>query len=99
MSGSCTQDYGSVTLMPMTGPLKIKPDTRASAFRHATEKAVPDYYQVTLDDYAIRAELTGTTRAGIMQFTFTKAGESFIVVEPNSDEGEGLSRFIRKRTK
>src|SRR3954465_1958423 len=30
MSGSCTQDYGSVTLMPTSGELHTTPDTRAS---------------------------------------------------------------------
>lgn len=32
-----------------------------------------------------------------MQFTFTKAGESFIVVEPNSDEGEGFVEIHPER--
>src|SRR5438552_2551461 len=32
MSGSCTQDYGSVTLMPMTGELHAEANARAATF-------------------------------------------------------------------
>jgi len=33
MSGSCTQDYGSVTLMPTTGDVHAEPDARAAAMQ------------------------------------------------------------------
>ena len=89
MSGSCTQDYGSLTLMPMTGKLVTDVAARASAYSHDREKALPYAYSVTLDDYGINAELTGTTRSGIMSFAYTKAGEQYLVIEPNSDEGQG----------
>jgi predicted alpha-1,2-mannosidase len=89
MSGSCTQDYGSVTIMPMTGPLKTDPAERASTFSHSREKASPASYSVHLDTYRIQAQLAATTRAGILRFAFPSAPEAYIVVEPNSDEGEG----------
>ncbi|HEV7347996.1 GH92 family glycosyl hydrolase [Telluribacter sp.] len=89
LNGSCVQDYGSLTLMPLSGTLKVKPEERASAFRHATEVTSPAYYKVQLNDYAITAELTGTARSGLLRFTFEKEGEAYILVEPNSDEGQG----------
>lgn len=89
MSGSCTQDYGSVTLMPMSGSLKTDVETRASSFDHKNEKATPAYYSVKLDDYNITAELTGTSHAGFLRFTYGQGNESYLVIEPNSDEGEG----------
>jgi hypothetical protein len=46
MSGSCTQDYGSVTLMPMTGKLVTDVAARASAYSHDREKALPYAYSV-----------------------------------------------------
>jgi predicted alpha-1,2-mannosidase len=90
MSGSCTQDYGSVTIMPLSGPLQVNPETYASTFSHDTEQATPAYYAVTLADYGIRAELTAGTRASLLQFTFSRPDSAFIVVQPNSDEGEGF---------
>jgi len=32
MSGSCTQDYGSVTIMPIAGKVIVDQEKRASAF-------------------------------------------------------------------
>lgn len=87
MNGSCTQDYGSVTIMPLNNKLETDPLKRASSFDHTAETATPSYYTVDLKDYGIHAELTGLSRAGIMQFTFQQDGDHYIVIEPNSDEG------------
>ena len=37
MTGSCGVDYGDMTLMPLSGALKLDPATRASAFDRKTE--------------------------------------------------------------
>jgi predicted alpha-1,2-mannosidase len=89
LNGSCVQDYGSVSIMPISGQLRPSPSERGSTFKHSSEVVTPAYYSVTLDDYAIRAELSAHTRAGLLAFTFQKGGESTILIEPNSDEGEG----------
>lgn len=90
MNGSCVQDYGSVTLMPLAGPLRVRPNARGSAYSHQQEVATPAYYRTTLTDYAIQAELTGHTRAGLLQFTFGRGGSSHMLIEANSDEGQGF---------
>ncbi|MBX9109836.1 GH92 family glycosyl hydrolase [Parabacteroides johnsonii] len=87
MNGSCTQDYGSVTIMPLCNKLETDPVKRSSSFDHTQEIATPSYYSVDLNDYGIHAELTGLSRAGIMQFSFEQDGDHYIVIEPNSDEG------------
>lgn len=87
--GGCTQDYGSVTLMPMLDRMTFQPEQRASRFSHKNEISSPAYYSVLLDDYQIQAEMTGTTRCAIFRFTFNKAGMAYIAVNPNSDEGLG----------
>ena len=63
ISGSCTQDYGSFTLMPLSRRLEVLPEVRASRFSHRRETATPAYYAVTLDDEGIRAEATGRKRS------------------------------------
>lgn len=87
MNGSCTQDYGSVTIMPLSNRLETDPVKRASSFSHQKETATPSYYSVRLEEYGIEAALTGLSRAGIMQFDFQQEGDRYIVIEPNSDEG------------
>jgi len=87
MNGSCTQDYGSVTIMPLQDKLVVTPEERASGFMHENETATPSYYSVLLDDYQIKAEITGLSRAGLMAFDYTREGEHYIVIEPNSDKG------------
>lgn len=89
MNGSCTQDYGSVTIMPLTGKLETNPEKRASAFKHTNEIATPSFYSVLLDDYDIQVEMTGLSRSGILNFDYKKDGDHYIIIEPNSDEGEG----------
>ncbi|QHT69181.1 glycoside hydrolase family 92 protein [Rhodocytophaga rosea] len=90
MSGSCTQDYGSVTLMPMSANLRTDVHARASTFDHSKEKATPAYYSVQLDTYNILAELTAVSHAAMLRFTYNQESEPFVVIEPNSDEGEGF---------
>lgn len=93
LSGSCVQDYGSMTIMPISGPLKWLPEERASTFSHDSEKATPYAYEVYLNDYEIKAELTATKRSGLFKFTFEKEGEAHLVLNPNSDEGEGYVKI------
>src|SRR5664279_1859522 len=93
LSGSCTQDYGSMTLMPESGQVKLAAADRSSAFSRTSEKATPFRYEVNLSDYGILAEMTGTTRAGIMRFRFDRAEKSWILVECNSAKGEGTVRI------
>jgi predicted alpha-1,2-mannosidase len=84
MSGSCTQDYGSFTLMPESGPVKLAPADRASSFDHAHESARPYRYSVDLADYAIHADITGTARAGIMRFRYGRPGPMRVVLQLNT---------------
>lgn len=90
INGGCTQDYGSMTLMPLFGTLKTDTKTRGSVFSHDQEIATPTYYSVYLEDYGIKAEMTGRSRSAIFKFTYDSEGDAYLVVNPNSDEGEGF---------
>ncbi|HKJ43819.1 MAG TPA: GH92 family glycosyl hydrolase, partial [Sunxiuqinia sp.] len=97
LSGSCVQDYGSMTIMPIAGELKCQPEMRGSAFSHSKEIATPYDYRVHLDKYNIDVEMTATKRCGLLKFTFQNAGEAHIVVEPNSDEGQGFIQVLPEK--
>lgn len=87
--GGCTQDYGSMTLMPLYGTLRTSPQARASRTDHANEISTPAYYSNRLLSEGITAELTGRSRAAIFRFTYDNAGDAYLVVNPNSDEAMG----------
>lgn len=87
--GGCTQDYGSMTLMPLSGSLRCSPEARASRVDHAFEVSTPAYYRNRLLDEGITAEMTGRNRSAIFRFTYDDAGDGYLVVNPNSDEGVG----------
>lgn len=76
-SGTGHSDLGDVLVMPITGEPKLErgdPDQPGSGytsrFSHGDEIAQPGYYAVTLDDYAVRAELTASARVGVHRYTF-----------------------------
>jgi len=96
MSGSCVADYGSFTIMPSVGTMKTLPVERASSFDRGSEHATPYDYSVNLKDAGIDAEITGTTRAGEMRFTFTRGGPASIVIEDNARGGDGWVRVDDK---
>lgn len=87
--GGCTQDYGSMTLMPLAGSLRTAPEARASRVDHANERTTPAYYRNILLDEGIEAEMTGRSRAAIFRFTYDADGFGYLVVNPNSDEAQG----------
>lgn len=97
LSGSCTQDYGSVTLMPVAGSLRTGVKDRASSYVHQDEVSRPDFYSVHLQRYNIKAEITGTSRAGFMRFENSSGLPMHVTVEPNSDEGEAFIRISPER--
>lgn len=94
LSGSCTQEYGSMAVMPISGKLIANPLKRGSSISHNDEVSKPEYYKVLLKDYDIVAEMSATTRSGILKFTFKKEGEAHIVIDPNSDEAEGYVKVL-----
>lgn len=87
--GGCTQDYGSMTLMSVTGSLRCLPEKRATPFSHDSEVATPAYYSVVLPKENLKAELTSRSRSAIFRFTYNKEGKAYLVVNPNSDEAMG----------
>src|SRR5580704_13659046 len=75
LSGSCTQDYGSMTLMPGSGEIRAE---ASSAFLHQDEQRHPYLYSVLLQDDQIQTAITGSKRIGFLRFRFTRGGPSWI---------------------
>lgn len=75
LSGTGAGDLYDISFMPVTIPYKEAeaPLGIHSKFSHNNESAYAGYYQVLLEDYDIRVELTATERCGVQRYTFPKA--------------------------
>jgi len=88
MSGTGHSDLGDILIMPTVGDLKLNPgraeypeEGYRSRFRHTTEKASPGYYEVMLDDYRIKAQLTTTQRTGVHKYTFPENENGRLILD------------------
>ncbi|MFP5080961.1 GH92 family glycosyl hydrolase [Pedobacter sp. JCM 36344] len=86
---------GGVSVMPATGPLKVRPgelDKPGSGYRSTfdrkNEVAEPGYYKVLLNDYNITAELTATERVGFHRYTFPQNEQARIILDIGNKQGE-----------
>lgn len=90
-SGAGHSDLGDILVMPQAGAVKLDPgDPKQPGsgyrqrFDHATEKASPGYYAVTLADNGIRAELTAGTRIGVHRYTFPAGKDAYLLLDLRS---------------
>lgn len=81
LSGTGVSDWGDILLMPTVGEPSFDNKVYSSKFSHTKEKASAGYYEVILDDDNIKAELTGTLRAGIHRYTFPKTDKANIILD------------------
>jgi len=88
LHGTGIPDMGDILLQPTVGETRLDPGTKdlkekgyLSRFSHAREAASPGYYSVVLDDYGVKAELTATTRAGMLRFTYPASREAHVVLD------------------
>ena len=83
MSGTGIVDYGQVGLMPTIGMSDEKhvQSKYRQRFSHATEKASPGYYAVTLDDTKIQVELTATDHVAVHRYTFPAGSDANVIVD------------------
>ena len=88
LSGTGHSDLGDILIMPQTGKLQLNPGTAQnpdagyrSRYSHSTEKAAVGYYEVTLADNGVRAQLTATQRVGLHKYTFPNAGEARLIID------------------
>lgn len=87
-------DYGYVTLVPQTGPLRTSPEARSLPFSHSAEQTRPDYYSVSLaagTDGEIHAEMTATARCSMLRFTFPRTGAARVIVEASRPGIAGMA--------
>ena len=83
MSGDGGQNQGQVLMTATTGPVKIARADTDFNFSHDDEKAAAGYYQVRMQPWNINAEMTTTTRCGLLRYSFP-AGKTANILLPLS---------------
>lgn len=82
LSGTGAGDLYDILLMPVNSRFKerstINGNRPFSRFSHHKEMANAGHYQVFLEDYHIKVDLTATRRVGIHQYVFPKDGQSTV---------------------
>ena len=88
LSGTGHSDLGDILIMPTTGELKINPGTAddpdkgyRSRYSNDTEVSRPGYYEVMLDDYNIKAQLSATPRVGVHKYTFSNPEDTQLILD------------------
>jgi predicted alpha-1,2-mannosidase len=86
LSGPGVKKAGDLPFMPTLGPATDDPNLYAQPFTHASERAEPGYYRVTLPSAEV--ELTAGTRVAMQRYTFTPGpGAKVIMDTARSVEG------------
>lgn len=95
LSGSCVQDYGSFTVFPtnVDGDFRFLPNQRNTYYLMNNDSLSPAYNSVLFPEMSIMTEITATKRAGFFKFSWLDPKNPTIIIDVNSDEGEGFIKI------
>ncbi len=78
LSGTGIGDMGDILFLPYTGDVDESP---LATFSHADEEAYPGYYQVTLQPWDVKCELTTTLRTGWHKYTYPQGSTPGLMID------------------
>lgn len=88
LSGTGIGDLGDIVLMPTSGEVNLNRGKLSDLssgytafYQHKDEVVKPGFYQVWIDKYQVKAELTATTRAGMHRYTFKDSTQANIILD------------------
>lgn len=96
-------DYGTFSIMPIAGELKVSHKERLVPFSHQQEKSTPYNYSVIFDN-GVQTSLSATSRGAVFEVTFPDKEDQYVVVdayngggsmviEPGNKLLKGVSRY------
>lgn len=89
-------DYGTFSIMPLSGDLKLDDKERGVRFSHAAEQASPHVYRVVFDN-GMTTALTATSRGAVMEVTWPENEGQYIVVDAYGHGGTVRVDSINRR--
>jgi predicted alpha-1,2-mannosidase len=82
-------DYGSLLLMPQTGPLIIPAEGRGSCIRREDSLLGPDYMKLRFLRHQVTCEMTPTERGALFALEFSGGtGGNRLILEPQKGDSE-----------
>ena len=96
-------DYGTFSIMPLAGELKVSHKERLVPFSHQQEKSTPYNYSVIFDN-GVQTSLSATSRGAVFEVTFPDKEDQYVVedayngggsmvIEPGNKLLKGVSRY------
>src|SRR5882757_1895075 len=73
--------FGDVPILPTTGPIGADPGSASATFSHDQEQATLGSYDVQLLDSGVHANLTATSRAGLLSFGYPAGSAAQVLVK------------------
>lgn len=89
-------DYGTFSIMPLSGNLLLDHKERKAEFSHTNEQSSPYNYKVTFND-GLQTELSATSRGAIFEVSYPENKEQYIVIDAY-DGGSSIAIDKDKRT-
>lgn len=81
-------DYGSLVLMPQTGPLVLPASGRSSCYRQADSVLKPHHMKLRLHRFGIAVEMVPSERGALLAIKFPAGGPNRLIIEPHKGESE-----------
>src|ERR1700679_3544375 len=95
MSGPGGVDEGQVLMTATTGDVKIDRPSTDFQFDHQHEAASAGYYEVLMQPWNIKAELTASTHCGFVKFTFPAGKQANILLPLSYVNNAIISSHVR----
>ena len=96
LNGTGCMDLGDILVMPVTQ--RSQRNDYRSSFRKETESATPGFYEVFLDDVAVKAELTATPHVAYHRYNYQPGDEVSLLIDlqhgPSWNEKQYHSRVL-----
>lgn len=89
LSGSATQEYGSVQIAFGNGSKLRLPALSTLKLDHTHEKSLPYLYTASFPDEGLEAALSGTERCGFLQIKSARGGALWVAIENFAQIGDG----------
>lgn len=73
-------DYGTFSVMPVSGALKVNHKERGAAFSHKNETSAPYLYEVSFDN-GTTTRMTAASRGAMFEIAYPQGESQFLVID------------------
>jgi putative alpha-1,2-mannosidase len=95
MSGDGGSNEGQVLMTATTGPVKIERDSTDYSFDHQHEAASAGYYEVLMQPWNIKAQMTASVHCGFVKYTFPAGKQANILLPLSYVNNAIISSHVR----